>query len=824
MKKPIKSLVLALVAIVSFQLNAQYDESVPWMKNSSSKKQKLTLAEIKTNFDDYWKTHDKNAKGNGYKPFMRWYNNQESQLHEDGTILTSQEIADIYKEEKQKYEQRNAANISAISNWKPVFGTLTYDSDGQGRVNAIAVDLKDNNIIYVGTPTGGIWKSINGGTTFKPLFDEFPQIGVSGIAIDPKNSNIIYIATGDRDASDTYCIGIFKSVDAGATWKITGKTVTSGTASDIYVNPNDSNMIWVATSQGVFRSLNAGESWTKTLDENIKDIKIKPNDPKVVYVVSPTTFYKSIDSGATFTSTSTGLPASSGRLVIDVTPANPNYIYVLSSKKDSSYQGVYKSTNSGATFTATNTTPDLFDGSSQAWYDLALAVSETNAEEIYTGCLKVKKSIDGGVTFTPVTETHADVHILRFFNKKLYQGNDGGIFVSSNKGTSFTDLTKSIQHQQIYKIAVAKQTSATIYTGHQDTAHHAFINNNQWRRCSGGDGMDVAIDPTNPNLMYGMIQHGVYFFKNTTGGISDSKNITGSPADEELGNWVTPLAINSKGEVFSGYKKLYKLKNDKWVLQSTNITGSIKIDLIEVDPSNDKIMYIVIDSQLYKSLDTGVTFKPVYKALADISSLTVHSSDSNIVYLTTEGTSGQAIKSRDGGVTFTNIAPGLPAIGKFCIKHQGNTINNPLYVGTSLGVYYFDDSVSSWTPFDTNLPNVKVTDMEINYVDKNITVSTYGRGVWRTPLPSTLATEEFEQNIVSIYPNPSSEVFNIKIGDIQPKSLDVTDISGKIIYSKKTFDNSTNDLQINLSNVTNGVYFIKIATDRKSVTKKIIKN
>jgi hypothetical protein len=824
MKKPIKSFVITLAIIVSSQLYGQYDESTPWMKSVSSKKQKVTLAEIKASFDEYWKTHDKNAKGNGYKPFMRWYTNQQNQLHDDGTILTSQEIVDIYKQEKAKYSQRNAVKINAISNWKPVFGTLPYDSDGQGRINVIAVDLNDNNIIYVGTPAGGIWKSINGGTTFIPLFDEFPQIGVSGIAIDPKNSKIIYIATGDKDGSNTDCIGIFKSVDAGATWNITGKTVTSGTASDIYVNPIDSNMIWVATSQGVFRSLNAGESWTKTLDENIKDIKIKPNDPKVVYAVSPTTFYKSVDSGATFSATSTGLPVESGRLVIDVTPANPNYIYVLSSKKDSSYQGVYKSTNSGATFTATNTTPDLFDGYSQAWYDLALAVSETNAEEIYTGCITVKKSIDGGVTFTPVTETHADVHILRFFNKKLYQGNDGGIFVSSNKGTSFTDLTKSIQHQQIYKIAVAKQTSATIYTGHQDTAHHAFINNNQWRRCSGGDGMDVVIDPTNPNLMYGMIQNGIYFFKNTTGGISDSKNITGSPADEELGNWVTPLAINSKGEVFSGYKKLYKLKNDKWALQSTNITGNIKIDLIEVDPSNDKIMYIVIDAQLYKSLDTGVTFKPVYKALADISSLTVHSSDGNILYLTTSGTSGQAMKSINGGTTFTNIATGLPALGKFCIKHQGNTANNPLFVGTSLGVYYFDDSATSWTPFDTNLPNTEVTDLEINYVDNNITASTYGRGVWRTSLPSTLATVEFEQNIVSINPNPSSDIFTIKIGDIQPKSIEMTDVSGKIIYSKKAFDNSGNNIQIDLSHATKGVYFLKLATDKKSVVKKIIKN
>jgi hypothetical protein len=825
MKESIKFLVITLVIIVSSQVYCQYDESAPWMKNISSKKQKATLENIKASFDEYWKTHDPNIKGSGHKPFMRWYNDQENQLHDDGTILTSQEILDIYKEEKQKYAQKNAANISATSNWKPVFGTLPYNSPGQGRIHAVAVDQKDNNIIYVGTASGGIWKSTNAGTTFLPMFDEFPQIGVSGIAIDPKNSKVIYITTGDRDHSDTTCIGVFKSIDGGATWTITGKTVTSGTASDIYVSPTDSNMVWVATSQGVFRSLNAGESWTKTLEGNIKDIKIKPTDPKVVYAVSKDTFYKSVDSGATFTATSTGLPAASGRLVIDVTPANPNYIYVISAKTDNSYQGVYKSIDSGATFTTTNTTANLFGGSTQAWYDLALGVSDTNAEEIYTGCLSVMKSLDGGVTFSSVAGTHADIHILRFFNNKLYNGNDGGIYTSTDKGAKFTDLTKSIQNQQIYKIAVAKQTSAIMYTGHQDNGCHAFVNNNQWKRTQGADGMDVAIDPTNQNVLYGMIQYGQQFYKNTTAGANNSSNIAGLPTGEGNGNWVTPLAINSKGQVFSGFTKLFKLVDNKWAQQSTGTLGTGNIDLVEVDPSNDNIMYVINGTQLFKSTDGGVNFTNAYSASANISSLTVHSSDSNIVYITTAGTSGQAMKSTNGGTSFTNIASGLPAIGKFCIKHQGGTVNNPLFVGTNLGVYYYDDSTTSWTPFDTNLPNTKVSDLEINYVDKNITASTFGRGVWRTSLPSTLASEEFEQNIVSIYPNPSSEIFNIKLGDIQPKSLDVTDISGKIIYSKKVFDNTNNnDTQINLSNMSNGVYFIKIATDRKSVTKKIIKN
>ncbi len=820
-----KSIILFLL-LSAIATTAQYNPDAPWMQALGTKNGTATLAEMKASFDDYWKTHDPNIKGSGHKPFMRYYTQQQNQLHDDGTVLTSQELLDIYNQKKQtQANNRNAASVTVTSNWQPVWGTLPYNSAGQGRVQAVAVDQTNTNIIYVGTPAGGIWKSINAGTTFLPIFDEYPQIGVSGIAIDPANHNILYIATGDRDHSDTNFIGVYKSLDGGNTWANTGSISGASRASDIYVNPTNSNMVWVATSAGLFRSLNAGTSWTNMLPGNIKDMKVKPNDPTVVYAVSSTNFYKSIDSGATFSLSMTGLPATSGRLVIDVTPANSSVVYVISATTGNAFQGVYKSSDSGATFVAKNTTDtSLFGSSTQAWYDLAIGVSDTNENEIYTGCLSVYKSIDGGVTYVSAAGTHADIHILRFFNNKLYNGNDGGIYLSTNKGTSFTDLTKSIQNQIIYKLAVAKQTSATIFTGHQDNGCHAFINNNQWKKTQGADGMDVVIDPTNQNIMYGMIQYGQAFYKNTTAGVSNSAYICGLPTGEGNGNWVVPLAINNIGEVFAGFTKLYKMVGTAWTAQSTATVGSGMIDLVEFDPTNRNIVFIANGSGLYKSTDGGVTFALSYTASGSITSICVHSTDSNIVYITTSGTSGLAMKSINGGTTFANIAAGLPSLAKFCIKHQGNNANNPLYVGTNLGVYYKDDTLTTWTAFETGLPNVQVADLEINLIDNNITAATFGRGVWRSPLPVTLASAEFEHNNFVIYPNPSADIFNIKIGDIQPQSLEVTDISGKNIISKKDFDNSGNEIQIDMSNVSKGVYFIKIATADKSVVKKIIKN
>lgn len=823
----------AILCFCSLFGYAQYNEEAPWMQNLGSKNGSASITEMKMAYDAYWLTHDKNAKGSGAKLFMRWLQNQENQLNDDGTILTNAQLLRIFELEKQKRNSQKST-LAVTSNWQPVFGTLPYNSPGQGRIQAIAVDPANPNIIYVGTPAGSLWKSTNGGTTFVSLFDEFPQIGVSGIAIDPNNTNTIYITTGDRDHSDTTFVGVYKSVNGGASWTVTGTISGPSRASDIYVNPSNSNMVWVATSSGMFKSTNAGTSWTNTLSGNIKDIKIKPTDPSVVYAVSTTAFYRSTDSGSTFTTITSGLPATSGRLVIDVTPANPNYVYVLSANTSNGYQGVYRSVDSGVTFSARNTTTDVCE-STQAWYDFALGVSDTNPEEIYTGCLNVWKSTDGGTSLTRMnvwssvtpSYTHADIHILRFFGNKLYCGSDGGIYVSTNGATNFTDLTKTIQNQIIYKLAVANQTSSKIMTGHQDNGCHAYINNNQWKKVQGGDGMDVAIDPNNQNVLYGFIQYGGSLYKNTTGGTSNSGYVCGAPAAEtgtndSGGNWVTPMAINSLGEVYAGYKQLYKLVSNAWQQQNVTSFGTGDVELVEIDPSDNNTMYVVNGSQVYKSTDKGINFTLIYTASSAVTSLSVHSTLSNVVYITTSGTSGQAMKSTNGGTTFANIATGLPSIGKFCIKHQANSVNS-LYVGTNLGVYYYDDTQTTWQAFETNLPNVKVTDLEINYVDNNITAATFGRGVWQSPLPTILGTTDFMLQDITVFPNPFQSTITIRLGSVSPERIEIFDITGKLI-AHQTFFSNAKEIQMNLNDYANGVYFVKIVSDGKYCIKKIIKN
>ncbi|WP_333807944.1 T9SS type A sorting domain-containing protein [Flavobacterium sp.] len=743
---------LMISLLCSFFGFAQFNSSAPWMTDlQTAKKGEATMSEMVAAFNAYWETHDMNVRGSGHKPFKRWEYHWQNKINDQGYIITPEEFWNAWNQKKQVKTSRNTNRALPPSNWQPV-GPFTHTntgswSSGQGRVNIVHVDPSNPSTIYLGSPAGGIWKSTNNGTTWIPLTDELPQIGVSGIAVDYSNSNTIYIATGDKDAGDTYSVGVYKSIDGGLTWNPTGTMGASNPsrAGDIIIHPTNNQILWCATNNGIFKTTNAGASWTQILagvNFSQGNIRLKPGDPSVVYASSNNRFYRSTDTGSTFTAVTVSSVVSTGRLIIDVTPADNNYVYALSVGTSPNYSlnGIYRSTDSGLTFTKTSGTTNILE-STQAWYDLALAVSPTNANEVYTGCLNVWKSTNGGTSVTKLNNwssptaasyTHADIHYLGFHGNKLFAGTDGGIYVSSNGGTNFTDLTAGVQISQFYKIAVAKQTSANMVGGLQDNGGHAY-SSGQWKNYYGADGMDTAINPTNPNQYYGFIQYGNSMYISSTAGNSNSGSVA-SPGGVN-GNWVTPLVANNSGELFSGFANLFKLSNGAWVQQNVDALGTGNLELIHVDPSNDDIMYVANGSGLYKSVNRGINFTNVYNAPANITSIEVHSSDSNIVYITTSGTSGQVLRSTNGGTTFTNFSTGLPSIGKNCIVHQGRNTDNPLYVGTSLGVYYRDDSMTSWAPFDTNLPNVSVTDLEINLEDAKLIAATYGRGVWQTDIP-----------------------------------------------------------------------------------------
>ena len=772
--------------------NAQTELDTPWMKElKSSDSSRLTFDAIIAAGNAYWETHDKDAKGSGYKPFKRWEAQWENYVDINGFLPSTKDLWNVWEQKKSQTQYRTASQNSMAdqSNWYSLgptdFINRSTNYLNLGRVNCINIDPNNLDVMYVGAPAGGIWKSTDAGVTYVPLTDDLPQIGVSGIAIDQNNSDIIYIATGDDDAGDSYSVGVWKSINGGLSWTPTGLNPSNSPnrTSEIYINPNNSNMLWVATSSGIYKTINAGNNWTLSQSGNFRDLKVNPTNPNIIYASTSSQFYRSLDSGNTFTQISSGLPVDSGRLFMDVTQANSNYVYIVSATTSYGYQGIYRSTDSGLTFTQMDNTTDIFDGVSQAWYDLAISASNTNQNEIYVGVLNIWKSSNGGNSFSQVNNwtsrnasyTHADIHFIRDFDNGLFVGSDGGVFKSTDSGASFEDLTVGLSITQFYRISVSKQDSGKIAGGAQDNGGFGF--SNQWASYHGGDGMEGVIDPNDDNFYYGFMQNGSTLYVNNSSGQPGGTNGYSSPT---TGNWITPLSINNDSEVFAGYSSLYQFNAGNWTEVSPSF--GTNIDVLELDPINSDNIYVGVNSNLQQSTYHGITFTSVNVFPSNITSIEVNNNDNNIVYVTTSGGGGKVWRSLNQGLNFTDITGSLPNVVKNIIKHQTNTIDNVLYLGTSLGVYRFNDTNSDWEVFDNNLPNSSVKDLSINIVDNNITAATYGRGAFRSELPpSQLANNDIQlvgvQNPVDSQINCGSILPQLKVKNNGQNNITSVDIS-----------------------------------------------
>ncbi|MEY8020942.1 thrombospondin type 3 repeat-containing protein [Muriicola sp. SD30] len=752
----------------------------------------------------YWASRDKNRKGSGYKPMKRWEHYWSHFADANGDLPSGKELWNSWQN-----KQASSARSNPISNWNSVgpFAVRVFSGrlPGTGRVNQIAVDPNNENTWYIGAPAGGIWKTTDGGQTWTNLFDEFPQIGVSGIAIDSNDSNIIYITTGDDDAADSYSVGVFKSIDGGQTWNQTGlnpsNTNNNFLMNEIVIDPSNPNILWAGSSSGLYKSVDGGDNWNIVRAGYISDFKLKPGDPNTVYAVAnrhiggaggSAIFYKTTNGSDFVTIDDPLLPTTAGRVVLGVTPADSEVLYILAAntgagEQDFEYQGLYKSVDSGVSFAESSNTTNIME-SSQAWFDLALEVSPTDADEIYMGCLNIWKSNSGGTNWSRLNQwfinnpayTHADIHTLKFFNGKLYAGTDGGIYLTEDGGSTFTDYTAGAAVGQFYRMSVSPSDPNKMIGGLQDNGGQA-LNGGQWNNYHGGDGMDNAIDPNNDNIFYGFTQFGSSF--NVTSNSGQSIGSIAPPEDANgdsiQGNWITPMAIGPTGKVFSGFDAVYQLQGNNWVKISTNFDGDNLTD-IEVSRNNEEILYVARQDLLYRSTDGGVTYDFLHRFPTIISDIAIHSSLDNIAYVVTSNRVGirQSQQPGNRGVyrvtingpgdeTVDDITLNLPADqALFSIKHQGRHTDNPVYVGTSLGVYRIDDTLAEWEDYFTNLPNVAVSDLDINLDQEIITAATYGRGIWQSPIPVQVPDNDIQLVAINM---PSANT--IRCGEIFPEIL-----------------------------------------------------
>jgi hypothetical protein len=413
-----------------------------------------------------------------------------------------------------------------------------------GRITAIDGVNEDGKTIYVGTAGGGIWKTTNAGASFKPIFDKYCQ-SIGAIAIDQKNPKIIYAGTGESNMRNSVSIGngLYKSTDAGENWTKIGLD-SSEHISKIIIDPKNSDIIYVAapgplwsdgSSRGLYKSTDAGKSWNKILyiDEKTgcADIALDPSNPEIIYATTwqfrrqPYSFnsggpgsaiYKSTDGGKIWKELTNGLPAKPfGRVALTLAPSAPQNLLAI---VESNNTGLYISSDGGENWKQQSAT---FNVVSRPFYFSTLVIDPKDPKRVYRPALSFSYSSDGGFSFVDASGeggwVHSDHHAL-WINpnntNQMYLGTDGGVYVSLDRGATWT-FNQNLPVGQFYHVAADNKDPYNIYGGLQDngswfapSAKPGGIGNGDWKAIYGGDGFWVTPDPNDPSTAYAESQGG----------------------------------------------------------------------------------------------------------------------------------------------------------------------------------------------------------------------------------------------------------------------------------------------------------------------------
>jgi len=722
----------------------------------------VNFYQTQTAFNDFWE--GKNIeKGKGWKQFKRWEAFIEPRVFPDGIIQSQQ----LYDENVNLISRNNNFRMAPPNIWTQV-GPSNVPLEGSGRkrgigrLNSIVFHPSDSNTFYVGAPAGGLWKTTNAGQTWSTSTDFLTNLGVSDIAIHPTNTDTIFIVTGDRDGGDTYSYGVMKSIDGGNSWLTTGLSfniTSSYKGNRILIDPNNPNTIIVATSNGIYRSNDGGDNFVHTFqNKNLTSMEFNVIDPNIIYAGSKgnTTVYKSIDNGVNWFQAGNGLPPESdvSRACIAVTSANPDVVYALFGNNSNGFYGVYKSSDQGNNWVLQSNSPNLLgwstlgsDNGGQAWYDLALTVSTIDENIVFVGGVNCWKSVDSGNNWNLNTHwygggganyMHADEHMLQYNNldNKVYSANDGGLYVSSDNGNNWTDISDGLQISQFYRFGVSQTVQDLVIGGTQDNG--TFLKNNlNWSAVIGGDGMECIIDYTDANIMYGSVYYGD-IRKSTNGGNSFS-----SIAPSNNGAWVTPYMLdrNNPQIIYIGYEELYKSDDggSSWNIITNNETNGGKIDQLQVSKSNPDIIYFSDNANIFKTIDGGLSWNNISGNLPNktITSIAINPTNEDRLWLTFSGyTNNEKVYfSNDGGNNWNNISGTLPNVPANCIILNEFDTLETLYLGTDLGVFTKDSTINDWNNYNCgSLPNVIVNELEIQYSSNKLLAATFGRGLWSIDL------------------------------------------------------------------------------------------
>lgn len=665
-------------------------------------------------------------------------------------------------------------------------GVGAGDLPNAGRVSALAV--VDANIAYLGAASGGVWKTTNGGSDWTPLTDDQVSLAIGAIAVDPNNSNLVYAGLGEQNFC-TNCYfgyGILKSTDAGATWTLSSPPELQGhTIGRLAVDPNNSSIVYAATTNGIARSNDGGATWTTVYlggsqffnqgNVYITDVAIDAStNPSTVYAAAG---YPSGDSSNAVYRTTTNLahttanwaqrPGAGGsqfptfpvgriRLAIARGATTPTLYALVSDPLGGGFQGLYKTTDGGASWLQT-TNPQSANpqGEAQTAYNLELAVYPTNASLVFALGVELYKSADGGANWAlisdgnlPPYKIHVDQHAFGFIpgsGGNFYLGNDGGAYKSLDGGANFVNLNATLNTVQFWRGAVHPSDTTSALGGTQDNGTLSYQNALNWYRLFGGDGGPSAFDYTNPQNVYASAQL-LNIFKSTTGPRGTFAPASNGIDVNEARLFIAPLVMDPTDPrtLYAGTTRLYRTTDgaDTWSAISPQFSGPLSaIGVARGQPRASTLYAGVANPQtgteLRVSTDGGATWTNRSSGLPNrfITNISVDASDANVAYVSFSGfgaatppLAGHVYRTADAGATWQDLSGNLPdaPVNGLAL----DSANGIVYIATDLGVYRAPAGSSTWTAQVAGLPHVIVQDIALNRDGTRLFAFSMGRGAF----------------------------------------------------------------------------------------------
>tara|TARA_R110002050_G_scaffold80768_1_gene172706 strand:+ start:9383 stop:12223 length:2841 start_codon:yes stop_codon:yes gene_type:complete len=769
----------------------------------------------------YFESHDK-GKGSGWKPYQRWKAENESKYYPSGdrskssSSFAANEFKAFQKQQILKTARDfNSTQWKELGPWNANNITQAYNP-GIGRVEAFWVNPTNNQHLFLGSRSGGFWKTTDGGANWVNTTDTLIASGVNTIAVNPFSTDTVLINV--KNAANNTSHGIYRSTDGGTNWVESNFNPTQlgwgglGTNDQIFkivYHPRVRGLVFVGTSSGVYRSTDHLQTWTRLLNTaDVTDIEFHPTNDSIIYLYDNYYFsnnenqvVRSLDQGLTYSASSTISGNSGSKIFIAVTPMAPNNVYVASTN------GVWKSTDNGQNFSLLSTPSESCDG---------FSVSDIDSNDMVYGYLNLMGSTDGGLTFQEIASwsnsnptndyTHADLRTAECINGVFYVGTDGYLAKTPDNGATWARLNDGTAIREFYAAGVSQSYHNVFMAGSQDNGT-SVLNDQGWIEWNGGDGMEAIVQTLNPDWMIGSWQYGT---RQITLDGGQTRQGAGNP-DAGSGNaaWQAPLLWNPihQMRVYHFAEKIYVSQDFGTNWSELADPGVGLINVAAIAENNSDIMAVSGGSSMMLTTDNWATqFRPNFglpnASITDIAFDPKHDSTIIVTFNRYVLDGKKVYISTDLGSTWTNISYNLRdmPIRSVVVDYSDSSY---IYLGAEIGVYVKSMNGTNWELYSNGLPNVTVKDLEIQYGSNTLKAATWGRGLWEYSLkgrenyPTILTTKITE--------TPSNS---------QPRAGFDQDVTAIISYNQQIssafvrWSNSSIDLgkTITMSNVSDSTW------------------